>query len=169
MKSKFILFVLLVVFLKSDLITEYKNQNYSNICNIANINKYKKNEQMLSIIGISCVKSDKLYILPYILNKLKHSVIGRKNSIYFLTVYMQKKLLYTFVFDNFSLNGFNLPDTDYILSHIFVKIKQNQYEKIENTYVIKYKNEVIKMYPQTDKLIVEEYIDNKLIKRRWFR
>jgi len=168
MKNSFLILLILLGILKADILIEYKNRNYLKICNFENITK-TKDEKLLSLVGISCVKTDNLYLLPLIFNKLKHTNIGRKNSIYFLTIYMQKKLLYSFVFDNFSLKGFNLPDTDYILSHIFVKIKNNNYKRKGNMIIINYKDEVIYIYPVEDKMIIDEYKNNKLIKRRWFR
>jgi len=164
------LFLLLIIFgiLNADIINEYKNNKFNKICNFKNINQIR-NEKLLSIVGISCVKTDNLYLLPYIIAKLKSTKSARKNAIYLSVIYMQKRLLYAYFFDNFSLKGFNLPNTNYILSIIFNKIKNGQYKKQGNKIIITFKKEVIKIYSQTNKLIVDEYYKNNLIKRHWFR
>ena len=169
MRIKLILFVFLFLFLRADILSDYKNGYFSEVCKFNNIEKFKTSENILSIIGISCVKSDKLYVLPYLLNKLKRTKIGRKNSIYFTIIYLQKRLIYSYLFDNLSFISFNLPDTDYILSHIFVKLKSGDFRNIDDKVIIDYKDEIIKVYKKDDKFFVDEYKNNKLIKRRWYR
>jgi hypothetical protein len=156
------------MFLNASIIDEYKNKNYEKICDFKNIVKYKKNEKILSLIGESCVKINNLYMLPYIINHLKHTPIGRKNVIYFLVIYNEKKLLYAFLFDNFDIDEFDFPMTNHILSIVFDAIRNKKYKKINNVYLIKYKNINIKMYKEDDKMIIEEY-SGKKIKRYWFR
>ncbi len=168
MKSKIFVLLVFFIFTKADVINNFKKQNYSSVCSFNNIS-VTKDENILSVIGISCVKSDKLYLLPYIIKKLKYTKIGRKNSIYLLTIYMQKKLLYSYFFDHLPLNGFALPKTDYILSVIFNKIKNNDYKKAGDIIIIKYKKKIIQVYPLKNKLFVDEYLNNNLIKRRWFK
>ena len=168
MKNSLILIFMVVNFLFANILTDFKNHNYNDICQIKNIEN-TKNEKILSLIGISCVKIDKLYLLPFVIKRLKHTKIGRLNSIYLLTIYMQKKLLYSYFFDNLNLNNFDLPDTDYLISHIFYEIKHNNYKKLGNIYIIQYDDEIYKVYKKGTKLFVDEYKNNKLIKRHWFR
>jgi hypothetical protein len=165
---KFSILIFLTVFVNASIIDEYKNQNYGKICNYQNIIKYKHNEKILSIIGESCVKINSLYLLPYIINYLKHTTIGRRNAIYFLIVFNEKKLLYSFLFDNFDISNFDFPKTDYILSVVFEAVKNKRYKKLGEIYLIKNKNNIIKMYKENDKMIIEEY-DGKKTKRCWFR
>jgi hypothetical protein len=162
------LIIFLAVFLSASIIDDYKNKNYSAVCNYQNIVTYKNNEKILSIIGEACVKTSDLYLLPFIVNYLKHSSIGRKNAIYFLVIFNEKKLLYTFLFDNFDISDFSFPKTNYILSIVFNAIKNKNYKKLGDVYLIKYKNLSIKMYKENDKMIIETF-DNKKIKRYWFR
>jgi len=167
--NKLLLFILFFVFLKAGIINDFKKAEYDKICNFGNITK-TSNEKLLSIIGISCVKTDNLYLLPLIVMKLKHTKIGRQNAIYLDTIYLQKRLLYSYFFDDFSLNGFNLPKTDYILSIVFNKIKKKEYKKIGNIMIINLKNENLKIYKVDDKLVIDEYNKkNFLIKRHWYK
>jgi len=160
---------IMVLNLKADLVNDYLNKKYKEICTYSNIGKYKKNEKALSIIGVSCVKIDSLYLLPYIVNNLKHTPYGRKNSIYFLTIVMEKKLLYSFLFDSLSLEPFSFPMTDYVLSKVFEALKYGNYVKDGDVYVIKDDSKMYKLYKQEDKMFIDEYENGKLIKRRWYR
>jgi hypothetical protein len=163
-----IFLLLLGIVLNASVIELYKEKKYSRVCKFDKIVKYKKNEKILSIIGDACVKTNKLYLLPYIVNYLKHTRIGRQNAIYFLVIFNEKKLLYAFLFDNFDINGFCFPKTTHMLSIIFEAIKNKKYEKIDNYYLIKNKDTIYKMYKEEDKMIIEEIKENN-IKRCWFR
>ena len=168
---KFMVLVLFTVSLNAGLIDDYLNKKYTKICSFENIKKYKNNEKALSIVGVSCIKTDSLYMLPYIINILKHTSYGRTNSIYFLTILMQKKLLYSYLSDNFSLKSFSFPMTDYVLSYIFDAIKHNDFKKEDGIIIIQNKknNVTYHVYKQGDKMFVDEYKESKLIKRRWYR
>ncbi|WP_024789819.1 hypothetical protein [Lebetimonas sp. JH292] len=168
MGKLFSVFILLTVFLNASIIDEYKNKNYNKICSYKNIMKYKKNEKILSVIGVSCVKINSLYLLPYIINYLKHTTVGRKNAIYFLVIFNEKKLLYSFLFDNFNVSDFNFPKTGHILSTVFNAVKNKKYKKTGEVYLIKKNDITIKMYKENDKMIIEK-IKGKKIKRYWFR
>jgi len=165
--------VLLIFFsaiiLNASIVSDFKHKKYSKVCKYNNIMKYKSNEKALSIIGTACVRSDKLYLLPYIYKRLKHTSLGRKNAIYLATIYLQKKLLYSYMFDNFSLNGFELPLTDYILSKIFFAIKSDNYTKRDGKIVIYDKSKRYEVYKVEDKMMVDEFKGDRLIKQRWFR
>lgn len=157
--------------LKADIVQDYLNKKYAQICSFKNIKKYANNEKALSIIGVSCIKVDSLYLLPYIINSLKHTNYGRKNAIYFLTILMEKKLLYSYLFDNISLDSFSFPMTDYILSYIFEAIKYGNYKKVGDLIIIenKDKNLTYNVYKKRDRMYIDEFKNGKLIKRRWYR
>jgi len=118
---------------------------------------------------MSCLKTDKLYVLPYILVHLKHLKNSRKNALYFLTILMQKRLLYSYLFDGQSLQSFSFPLTDYVLSYIFEAIKNNNYTKDGDIIIIKNKSITYKVYKQEKKMYIDEYENQNLIKRRWYR
>ncbi len=162
--KKFLL--LIPFFLYASIYNDFLLKKYSIVCNPKNINT--TDEKVLSIVGISCVKSDKLYLLPIIINKLKKTKIGRTNAVYFATIILQKKLLYAYLFDNYPLVNFNFPKGDYILSIVFDNIKKGNYKKVDNKYLITLENESIYFYKNGDKMIIDEYKNGK-IKSRWFR
>ena len=161
---RFSIIFLIILFLNASIIDDYKNKNYNKICNYKTLDLAIKNEQLLSIVGMSCVKSNNLYLLPYIVKNLKNSPISRKNAIYFLVIYSEKKLLYSFLFDNFDISSFSFPRTNYILSIVFEAIKNKNYTLSNGIYLIKYKNRIIKMYKEDSKMIIENKNE-----RYWFR
>jgi len=164
-------FLMFTLVLNASLVKEYLNKNYHEICSYKNINKYKKNEKALSIIGVSCIKTDSIYLLPYIINQLKHTDYGRKNAIYFLTIFMEKKLLYSYLYDGISLETFSFPMTDYVLSVIFNAVKNNDFKKTGDLIIIEDKknNKIYNLYKKEDKMYIDEFQNGKLIKRRWYR
>jgi DNA integrity scanning protein DisA with diadenylate cyclase activity len=169
--SKIAVFLLLVNVLNADIVQDYLDKNYKKICSFKNIKKYKSNEKALSIIGVSCTKVDSIYLLPYIINELKYTNYGRKNAIYFITILMEKKLLYSFLYDNISLDAFSFPMTDYVLSKIFDAIKHRRYKKIGDLIVIEDKKSktTYNVYKKNDRFFIDEFKNGKLIKRRWYR
>jgi len=166
---KFSVFLLLGVLLNASIVNDYINKQYNKVCTYKNIFKYRKNEQILSLIGESCVKSNNLYLIPYIVRHLRATKVGRRNAIYFLIIYNEKKLLYAFLFDGFDIKNFSFPYTKNILSDVFMAIKNGNYEEIGNLYIIKKNDFIIKMYKENDKMIIEKYKKNKLIKRQWYK
>ena len=161
---RFSIIFLIILSLNASIIDDYKNKNYNKICNYKTLDLAIKNEQLLSIVGMACVKSNNLYLLPYIIKNLKNSPISRKNAIYFLVIYSEKKLLYSFLFDNFDISSFSFPRTNYILSIVFEAIKNKNYTLSNGIYLIKYKNRIIKMYKEDSKMIIENKNE-----RYWFR
>ncbi len=169
--NKIILILLFFVLGNASIVDDYISGKYEKICTFENIYDYGNNEKVLSIIGESCIKLDKIYVLPYLINKLKKTDLGRKNAIYFLTILMQKKLLYSYLFDNMPLDSFNFPLTDYVLSYVFEKIKNKEFQKQDGVIIIKGAKEgvVYKVYKNEDKMYLDEYMNDNLIKRRWYK
>jgi len=163
--------IISAILLSASVIDDYKHKRYEKICTFTILKKYIKNEKILSIMGDACIKSDNLFMLPFIVHKLKNTPVGRKNSIYLLTIYMQKKLICSFVFDNISLKGFSFPDTDCFISFIFKALQNGRYKKINNKFIIYNKPENITyyIYKKDNRIYVETYKNKKLIKRRYYR
>ncbi|GAB6074008.1 hypothetical protein JCM15786_06650 [Nautilia lithotrophica] len=168
---KFFILFLMFNLLNASLVKEYLSKNYHKICSFKNIKKYKNNEKALSIIGVSCIKVDSIYLLPYIINQLKYTDYGRKNAIYFLTILMEKKLLYSYLYDGISLKAFSFPMTDYVLSIIFNAIKNDNFKKTGDLIIVEdtKNNKTYNVYKKNDKMYIDEFKNGKLIKRRWYR
>jgi len=152
-----------------NILEDFKNKKYKKVCTIENIRKNINNENILSIIGVACVRVDKIYLLPVMFYRLKKTSKSRKNLIYFNTIYFQKRLLYSFLFDNLDITEFNFPMTDYILSKIFDAIKNKKYVLKNSKYIIKDGNLTYHFYKEDDKMIIDTFKKNKILKRQWFR
>ena len=156
-------------FLFANIIDDFKNKNYSEICTPQNYRKYVHNYKMLNLIGLACVKSDKLVLLLPISYRLRKDRLSRKNSVYFLTLVMQKRLLYSYFFDgNKDIFYFSFPKTNYFLSDVFEAIKDKNFKKEQNIYIIQNKNKIYKIFKNGTFLEIDEIKNNK-IKRHLFR
>ena len=167
--KKIISFLLpLLVF--ANVITDFKAKKFKKICSFKNYQLYKNNPDFLSLIGFSCVKTDNLFLLPKICYYLRVSKTARRNSVYFLTLVLEKRLIYMYFFDNDkSIFYFNFPKTDYFLSEIFDAIKNKKIQKRDNYYIIQKKNLTYDIYKKGTFLVIDEMKNDKLIKRHLFR
>jgi hypothetical protein len=165
---RFSIFILFFSFLNASIVDDYKNKRFDKICNFTILNKYKKDEKVLSLMGEACLNVGRLYMLPYIVKHLQNTPTGRKNGIYFLVIYNEKKLLYSFLFDSFDIGDFCFPKTDYFLSIIFEAVKNKKYKKKNSVYLIRHNNEIIKMYKKNDKMVIE-ISEGKKSKRYYFK
>lgn len=160
--------------IKQDIFNLYQNQKYEDACNMGfnNFGRYNKDEAYLSIYAFSCLKADYIDRLALPIAMLKFSRESRANSAYFSVIFMQKKLLYHALLDDYDLSKFNLPTTDYVLSKVFeLYAKLGQHNK-RSLYIFDDAiNEKVsyKLYLEKDykipKMVIEEYYDNTLIKR----
>ena len=97
----------------------------------------------------------------------------RKNSVYFLTILYQKKLLLNSILDKADISFVKLPKTNYILSDIFIKYVKKDFTKRKNVYLFKddedpkitYKLSVQKMDGE-NKLFLKTFKGKILIKTR---
>jgi len=166
---KKIISLLIPFILFASIIDDFKNKNYEKICTVQNYKKYINNSKMLNLIGLACVKIDKLVLLTPISFRLRKDKISRKNSIYFLTLVLEKRLIYSYFFDgNRDIFYFSFPKTNYFLSDIFDAIKNKHFKKEGNIYIIQNKNKIYKIFKNGTFLEIDEYKNNK-IKRHLFR
>ncbi len=162
-------------FTKSDVYKAYKQKDFKRACYISTkiYLNYRDDDDFLTLFANSCLQDDNINRMAFPAMLLLRSPEARSNSIYFLTILYQKKLLYKAMIDGFDVSQFKFPTTNYILSKIFVKYSQKKYKKIANTLIfdddndkhIKYKLNVIKdkgVY----KMILGTYKDGVLIKKR---
>ena len=166
---KKIISLLIPFILFASIVDDFKNKNYKKVCSVDNFHKYLDSNKVLNLIGLACVKSDNLYLLPAISYRLRGDKISRKNSIYFLTLVLQKRLLYSYFFDNNKdIFYFSFPKTNYFLSDVFDNIKNKNFKKEKNVYIISLKNKIYKVFKNGSFLEIDEYNKNK-IKRHLFR
>jgi len=160
---------------RSDVYKAYQNKHYKTACTLAaKIYLYhKKDNDFLTVFANSCLKADNINRMAFPAMLLIRDSGARSNSIYFLTILYQKKLLYKSLIDGFDVSKYNFPTTDYILSKIFVKYSKKDYKKLANTYIftddkdkdVTYKMNVIKdkgVY----KIVLKTFKKSVLVKKR---
>ena len=158
----------------NDIVNDYKNKNFKKVC-ISGANSDSKNEAILSLIGSSCLKIDYINPLGIIIKKLVSTPKYRENASYFATILLQKKLIYQFMIDGIDLKSMRLPRTSNILSIMFENIAKNNFkiiDKNKNKIEINLKNKKYILWRSNDKppkVFVDEYKDNTLVKRHWYR
>jgi hypothetical protein len=74
-----------------------------------------------------------------------------------------------YFFDNYPLEGFSFPKSDYILSVVFEALVNGNYQRVGNVYMIKNGDEVLNVFKKGDKVFVNEVKNGKIVKEHWFR
>jgi len=167
--KKTIISAIIPLILSANILADFKKAKYQQICTFEMFHKYLTKPKYLSIVGLACVKIDKLFLLPAITFRLRNDKMSRKNSIYFLTLVLEKRLLYSYFFDkNNDIFHFSFPKTNYFLSDVFNAIKNKQFKKESDIYIIQKNNKIYKVFKNDTFLEIDEYKNNK-IKRHLFR
>lgn len=157
--------------IKKNMLNLYENKKFKEVCNIGfnNFNSNMNDEEYVSLYAFACLNVDYLDRLPIAITALRSSNESRSNASYFSIIYMQKKLLYHALLDNYDLKSLNLPTTDYVLSKVFdlfIKLdnhKQQYYLlKDEKDNRVGYKLYIIKD-KYLDKIVIEELYDSRTI------
>lgn len=180
---KKILFTLLLTtayLFSSNLSTLYKlyeKQEYTKACDYAvkhfDKKRNKNSDQYLTLYGLSCLETDKIYRIATPMLRLNSSKNARANSAYFSTILLQKKLLFQALVDKISLKNLQLPRTNFILSKIFTLFIHEKYVLKADVYTFKdEKKEDLKyqLYIEENKkkekiMIIDIYKDDKFIHR----
>jgi len=166
------LFIIIPLFLFSfDFKSQFLAKNYLSVCKTGmnHLNKIRNDEELLSLVGVACAKSDYLIYLPTLVNLLKKTEIGRKNGIYFAVLLLQKKLLYSYMMDNIDISYYKMPLTDHPLSVVVTAISNKEFEKNGDKIIIKYNNKIYKVYKNGDKIFIDIYDGDNLIETHWYR
>jgi len=168
-----ILLLIIPIFIFAfDFKQEYLNKNFEKICKygVYHIKEIKNNDDLLSLVGFSCIKSDNIIYLPAIVNLLKNSKKARLNSIYFSIIFLEKKLLISYVLDGIDISYYRFPLTDYPLSIVINNIINKTFKKENNLIIISYKNKIYKVYKSKDnKVFIDVYQNNQLIQSHWYK
>jgi hypothetical protein len=170
---KKLIFLFLFAFLLADdipLISAFKKGHYSKICmnRWKYINKYlNKREDLLSLVAYSCLK--KRYLTPGLdlAKVLKKTKLGRKNATYITTLFLMKKLLLEFIFDDLDIKNIKLPlIKDDILGIVFYNIQNNNFIKENKKIIIQNNEKKLVIYPNKNyNLVIETFINNKFQKK----
>jgi len=169
---RILLFIIIPLFLFSfNFKLQFLSKKYVNVCKtgMKYLNQIRDDEELLSLVGVACAKSDYLIYLPTLVNLLKKTEIGRQNGIYFAVLLLQKKLLYSYMMDNIDISYYQIPLTDHPLSVVVTAISNKEFEKNGGKIIIKYNNKIYKVYKNGDKIFIDIYSGDNLIETHWYR
>ena len=170
-KLLFLLLISLSLFgvTKSEIYNFYKNQNYKDTCSKGMwiLNKNRNDDDYMSIVSLSCVKSDMINSAIRIAKSMTHSAIGRQNASYISSLFLIKKLLLQMLFDNIDISNLSLPKSDHILSIVFENISHHNFSKVDNIYIVKSngKRYTLSILNKEKKFIIKIYENNSLISK----
>lgn len=156
---------------------KYEEKDYRTACIKAGdiYNQYKDNEEFLSLYAHSCLESDMINRLVLPIIKLYKTPEGRENAAYFSTILYEKKLLYYALVDDIDISYINLPKTNYILSKIFNRFVNGDYNYKNGAYwfidekdnTISYKLS-LEEHQKAKKIFIRTYKDGQVIKVRMY-
>ena len=170
-KISVILFIAVSLF-GFDFKKEYQQQNFTRICKYGyhHLKEIKNNEDTLSLVGFACVKRDYFIYLPYIINYLKKTKKARENSIYFSLLFIEKKLLISYILDNIDISYYRFPKIEHPISIVMTNIINKSFKKENDTIIINNKNLIYKVYKNNqNKVFIDIYENNKLKETHWYR
>ena len=153
----------------------YEKQEYLKACDysVKYFKKNKNNEKYLTLYGLSCLETDKIFRIATPMIRLTKTEGARANASYFATILLQKQLLKQALLDGKTLDDLQLPKTSFIISKIFNLFVEKKYTLNNNIY--KFQDEMnkeksYKLYMKADTknknyMIIDVYKDDKFIKR----
>ncbi len=161
-----------------DIVKQYYNENnYRTACLKAGdiYGELSDNEEFLSIYAHSCLESDMINRLVLPIIKLYQTPESRENAVYFSTILYQKKLLYHALVDDVDISYINLPKTNYILSKVFNRFVNGNYNYTNGAYwfideddsSISYKL-TAEEHQKAKKIFLRTYKDGQVIKVRTY-
>ena len=120
----------------------FEKGEYTKICNqkVQDYLKDSQNQQLLNIIGISCLKINDIDRLALPASKLSRTQTSRENAAYFADILFKKKLLLHALLDGTDISYIRLPKSDYILSFIFDKFVKKEYVEELGTFIFEEPN-----------------------------
>ncbi|MBU0633298.1 hypothetical protein KKA17_11740 [bacterium] len=163
---------------KQDIYSLYQIKKYDEACKtgLLNLNKYRDDENFVSLYAFSCLYADYIDRLSVPITMLKNSKEARSNAAYLSIILMQKKLLEHSLIDNYNIKPLKLPSTDNVLSKVFDLYSNLQTPKKLPLYVfIDPKNDKItyRLYLSGDaaasNMVIEELYDSTLIKKHIYK
>ena len=159
---------------KQKMFSLYQNEKFESACHLGlkNFSSNRQDMEYISLYAFSCLKADYIDRLVTPILLLNTSKEARTNSAYFSLIFIQKKLLLHSLLDGYSLEGINLPTTDFVLSKVFdhyAKLGKHQNKLFyifqdEENPSLSYKL-YLKKGKKLDKMVIEEIYDSRIVKK----
>ncbi|MEA1918879.1 MAG: hypothetical protein U9N52_03480 [Campylobacterota bacterium] len=117
----------------SDFNQYYQEQNYASYKKACQIGKRifsnnEKDEKLLAIIGMACLKADYIDTLGMIQSRLLYTKEARASASIFSSLVLQKRLLQQFLHDDANISSFALPVIEHPLSKAFIKARDGAFK-----------------------------------------
>ena len=101
---------------------------------------------------------------------LKHTKKGRLNSIYFSLLFIEKKLLISYILDNIDISYYRFPKIKHPISIVFNSLINKNFKKENNIIIINDKNLTYKVYKNNEnKVFIDIYQNSQLLSTHWYR
>lgn len=170
------LFQVMYAYSHNEVLKDYEAKNYEKVClqGGALLFNNEKNENILVAIGDACAKVDAINPLGSVVKNLVSTEEYRESGSYFATLILQKKLIYQFMHDNINLKELRLPRTEHVLSKVFENLAKGHYEIINDgmqKVYIKLPGYAYVLWLSNDepkRVYIDEYENDKLLKRHWY-
>ena len=153
-----------------------KNEKYFQACKAGKqiFIQNERDENLLSIIGQTCLKADYIYVTSMVQSRLRESKDARNNAVIFSATLLQKRLIYQFMYDNADISTLALPVSNHPLSNTFVAIRDNNYTiSSASPKIIEFKKDEKKFkvyidFTKKGRVVIEETDkNNKIIIHRY--
>lgn len=157
----------------------FEDKQYDKVCSnsvtSSEYYKYKNDEDFVNAYAFSCLQTDMINRLSMPIIQLRKSKNSRANALYYSTVIYQKKILQYALADGFTNLPKDLPSTEYILSKIYDRFVNHDYEQQDNVYIFKEQNSNIsyKLFSKKfndgfTKIVLQTLNNNEIIKTRLY-
>ncbi len=158
-------------------IEDFKAKKYNKICDKGGRLFYGgyRDENFVSLVGISCAKVDRINILGMLQRSLVESPSSRENASYFSTLILQKRLIYQFMIDDLDLKNLRLPASTHLLSRVFEHLSAGQYELVSKDPKLVEINAngrrmILSVSDDTPrKVLIDEFTPTGELERHWYQ
>jgi len=161
----------------SSFIKDFKAQKYNRVCEKGSRLYYGgyKDENFVSLVGISCAKVDRINILGMLQRNLVELPSSRENASYFSSLILQKRLVYQFMIDGLNLSHLKLPSSSHLLSRVFEQLSNENYTLLSSSpklveiadngrkYILSVSDDTPK------KVLIDEYKADGTLERHWYQ
>jgi len=150
-----------------------KNSYYTYVCENRwkYINKYRGNDDILSLVAYACLK--KRFLIPAldVAKVLTHTKEGRKNATYISTLFLIKKLMIQILNnDDIDVRALKLPKIlDNSLGMVFGMVQEGRFTRNGKniTVILNGKKYVVSLNKEFN-VVIETFVDESLIKRETY-
>jgi len=176
-----VLFSLIYISLFADqesrLLEKFKLQKYDEVCQ-SGMNMFyagHKEEFFSTMVATACAHSDNINPLGLLQAKLVNSETARENATSFVTLMLQKRLLYQYMIDDIDLDDYSFAYSSHILSLIFSHLKSKEFTLMsDDPKMIKFSEGDTQVFisvsdDEVKRVLVDEYVDGELKQRHWYQ